>query len=107
PKVPGLVSPQSAGLRYRIQVDGRMEEKAFYRVELVGSEVIVHLNGNHPVSPLFLEAKQRDMRQLQLCEFLILAAARAELSASDNRSRWWFRRFRSGWSDTLATFLGN
>ena len=107
PSLATVEVPSSRGLGYRIQVDAKMEENTFYRVELVGSEVVVHLNGNHPMSPLYLEAKQRDGHQFRLSEFLILAAARAELSASNNRSRWWFRRFRSGWSDALAAFLGN
>lgn len=107
PRITGSTSPKRRALGYRILVDARMEESAFYRVELAGSEVVVHLNGNHPMSSLYLEAKRRDVHQLRLCEFLILAAARAELSASNGRSKWWFRRFRSGWSDTLAAFLGN
>ena len=44
-----------------------------HRVELVGSEVIVHLNGNHPLSTIYLRVKEADGQHLELTEFLILA----------------------------------
>jgi hypothetical protein len=108
--LPDLVSSARTPLRaldYRIEVDAGIVDNTFYRSELNGSTVIVHLNQHHPFARLYLDAKKKNGNDISLIECLILAAVRAELAAKNDRARWWFRHFRSGWSDTLAAFLGN
>jgi Histidine kinase-, DNA gyrase B-, and HSP90-like ATPase len=92
---------------YRIEIDAEMLENGFYRTEIKGSDVVVYLNASHPVTTLYRAAKSGTAGNVEAFEYLILAAARAELAASSNRARWWYRQFRADWSDTLATFLGN
>jgi hypothetical protein len=108
--LPSLMSRHNRPVRdvnYRIEVDPRMKENCFYRSEINGSELVVYLNANHPIAPIYVAARNASAEQVEAFEYLILAAARAELAASSKKARWWFRCFRADWSDTLATFLGN
>lgn len=108
--LPSLLSPENTPLRdlqYRFEIDATMVDNTFYRAELQGPEIAVFLNPHHPVTSRFLAAKGAGGDAVHLCEYLLLAAARAELAATSSKARWWFRHFRTGWSDTLATFLGN
>jgi hypothetical protein len=108
--LPSLMSPQKTpvrDIRYRIEIDSEMVDNSFYRSEIRASEVVVYLNARHPIAPLYTSAKNAATKNIEALEYLILAAARAELSAPTSKARWWFRQFRTGWSDTLAAFLGN
>ena len=108
--LPSLLSPENTALsnvNYRIALDPDMVDSAFYRATLNGQELVVYLNTHHPITPSYLEARTTDASQVKLFEYLLLAAARAELGATSAKARWWFRYFRTGWSDTLAAFLGN
>lgn len=108
--LPSLLSPESKPItdaNYRIEIDPAMVDNTFYRAELNASEIVVYLNPHHPVTPRYVSAKKAAAPHVHLFEYLVLAAARAELAASTDRARWWFRHFRAGWSDTLASFLGN
>jgi hypothetical protein len=108
--LPNLMSPQKTPVRdihYRIEIDSGMIDNSFYRSEINASELVVYLNARHPIAPLYTSAKNAAPSHVEALEYLILAAARAELAAPSSKARWWFRQFRAGWSDTLATFLGN
>jgi len=108
--LPNLLSPGNTSLRnvnYRIEVDPAMVDNAFYRADLKGQELVVRLNPHHPITLSYVAAKAAGESQVRLFEYVLLAAARTELGASSAKERWWFRRFRAGWSDTLAAFLGN
>ncbi len=101
--LPPLQSAQTArSLQYCIEVDPGMVDNSFYRTELRESEIVIYLNSNHPMTPLYVAAKSGGAEAVELLEYLILAAARAELAGKNERARWWFRRFRAGWSDVLA-----
>jgi hypothetical protein len=108
--LPSLLTRQNTpvkGLQYRIEIDRGMVDNSFYRTEVNASDIVVYLNPNHPITPIYTAAKNAAGNHVEPFEYLILAAARAELAASSDKARWWFRQFRTGWSDTLATFLGN
>lgn len=108
--LPSLMTPQKTpmrDIRYRIEIDSGMVDNSFYRSEIRASELVVYLNARHPIAPLYASAKNAATDHVEVLEYLILAAARAELAAPTSKARWWFRQFRTGWSDTLATFLGN
>jgi hypothetical protein len=108
--LPNLMSRHNRPVRevnYRIEVDPGMTDSTFYRSELNGTELVVYLNANHPITPIYLASRNASAKQVEAFEYLILAAARAELAASKGKARWWFRQFRADWSDTLATLLGN
>jgi hypothetical protein len=94
-------------VNYRIEIDTEMADNSFYRSEFKAAELVVYLNANHPIASLYATAKRGCRGHAEAFEYLVLAAARAELAASSSKARWWFRRFRSDWSQTLATFLGN
>lgn len=108
--LPALMEQTKAPVRdpdYRIAIDAGKCDATFFRAELAGSKVSVLLNPNHPITSEYLRAKAIDEAQVRLFEYAVLSAARAELAASSEKQRWWFRSFRTDWSDTLATFLGN
>lgn len=108
--LPSLLSAEKIPIRhlnYRIEIDSSMVDNNFYRAELKDLEILVYLNARHPITARYIAAKKAASHDLQLFEYAVLAAARAELAASTTKARWWFRSFRAGWSDTLAAFLGN
>jgi hypothetical protein len=108
--LPSLLSAQNKpvrDIRYRIEIDSGMSDSSFYRSEMRASELVVYLNARHPIAPLYASAKDAAPNHVAALEYLILAAARAELAAPTKKAQWWFRQFRTGWSDTLATFLDN
>jgi hypothetical protein len=108
--LPSLVSPHNTPVtkvKYRIEIDPTMTENSFYRSEIKGVELVVYLNASHPITPIYATARNAATSEVEAFEYLLLAAARAELAASSNKARWWFRHFRADWSDTLASFLGN
>lgn len=108
--LPTLMSSDNTPVRridYRIEIDPEMTDNSFYRSEIKAAGLVVYLNANHPITPIYSAAKKDASNQVEAFEYLILAAARAELAASSTKARWWFRHFRSGRSDTLAAFLGN
>lgn len=108
--MPSLISPQNtpvSEVHYRIEIDSGMVDNSFFRSEIKASELVVYLNANHPITRMYAAAKNTAETQIEAFEYLVLAAARAELAAPNDKARWWFRHFRIGWSDTLATFLGN
>ncbi|QNI32090.1 ATP-binding protein [Alloacidobacterium dinghuense] len=108
--LPSILTSKRSPVRnpnYLLQIDEETRSTAFFRVELAGSRIAVWLNPNHPITSAYLAAKSEDEGQVELFEYALLFAARVELGACNQKQLWWFRHFRTEWSDALAAFLGN
>jgi hypothetical protein len=103
-----LVAQDGQSLRranYKFTFDEKVSDNSFYVCNLQKGVVLVSLNTSHPFADRYrIEAEDGSRYGI---EALLLAAARVELSAENERARWWFRRFRRQWSDVLAAFLGS
>jgi hypothetical protein len=97
------------GLEYRI-AHKPLEEISFFVPLLWTNELVVLLNEEHPFyerifSPLIC-LDSIDARSFRASlELLLLAAARAECSITDEHSRDWARTLRESWSNALTAFL--
>jgi len=97
------------GVKYRVVVESSLRDNSFYSCRVDGKEIVLALNERHP---FYRKMYAGDNSQISdnerfRIECLLLAAARAELEATSESQRWWYRRKRNGWSNVLATFLGN
>jgi len=95
------------GLEYRVK-SRALETADLYQAELQGSRLTVSLNLTHPLVRSILDPGWRKniLGSEQTLELMVLAAARAELTAtSQRRTAKWTREFRQSWSNILATYL--
>jgi hypothetical protein len=107
--LPPLISHDSTSLRevnYRIEVNREEGDNAFYTCGLEEGTVAIQLNERHPFAAEYKRLRYREAESSRPIEELLLAAARVELGAASKREQWWYRRFRTRWSDVLATFMG-
>jgi histidine kinase/DNA gyrase B/HSP90-like ATPase len=76
----------------------------FFLVKIVGESVVITINTNHPFHDrVYAPACERGQAERFRVECIVLAAARAELSARDHAGR--PASFVEAWSDALAAFL--
>lgn len=118
PPAPTLASRSRSRAQARTLTDGRgllykieevaSSDDAFYSFRLSGRKLILALNTNHPFYNHVFHDKSGDVnRQRYHLECLLLALARAEAGAKNEREIDYARRRRIRWSNVLATFLGN
>ena len=96
-------------VKYRVVVESGLRDNSFYSCRIDGKEIVLALNERHPFYRKMYtgdDSQISDNERFRI-ECLLLAAARAELEATSDSQRWWYRRKRNGWSNVLAAFLGN
>lgn len=82
---------------------------AAFEVAVHGSKLLLLLNARHPLyrdlyGPLATSDSERERDLAKQVALVVLAAARAEVSATRRGGREEVRRFRKEWGDVLATF---
>jgi hypothetical protein len=89
--------------RYELK-SGPLLTGPFFLVKIVGESVVITINTNHPFyERVYVPACERGQAERFRVECIILAAARAELSAREHAGR--SASFVEAWSDALAAFL--
>ena len=114
--MPRLGATKAAARRERLlpplrRLVGRYELKSkplptgpFFLVKIVGESVVITINTNHPFyERVYAPACEKGQAEQFRVECIVLAAARAELSARDQSGR--SASFVEAWSDALAAFL--
>ncbi len=94
---------------YRIIV-GSIDTSAAYEVVVNRGQLTLVLNDHHPLfrdlyEPLSAAAGTQESSNATFLALALLAAARAEASATTSADRAHFGEFRRCWSDVLATFF--
>ena len=96
------------GLEYRLRSQ-KINDECFYTAKIDGARVTVILNAAHPMVRALFDSDQSAGQSVEKIrrnlELLILAAARTELTLTNNKAKTWIKKFRQSWSRTLATFL--
>ena len=98
-----------ASIEYRI-VPAALNETAFFNYARDESRLVLVLNPDHPFYklvywPLLESDNPRDEIVRSQIDLLLLAAARTEALLEDKTELKIAEQLRTGWSDTLATFL--
>lgn len=94
-----------SGLAYRIEARN-LGVPEFYQVRRVDSTVIVTLNKEHAFfEHVYRTLEGRESRERDHLEWMVLAAARADLVAASEAQKEFLLEVRRSWSDALATFL--
>lgn len=105
PRAPAM-SQQSAGeLRYVLRT-APSPDPEFYSMEMSRGVLRLTLNTNHPFfAKVYGTQTSRTPELRSVIESLVVAAARADLEASNSREQRYITRSRRAWSDALAVFL--
>lgn len=104
-----LASGDSEGLQYRI-VQHELKDASFFSFGLKEGLLVLALNPEHPFyrrvyKPLMDDESEQARATRSKIELMLLAAARAEATASRDSQREALAQFRRTWSENLATFL--
>ncbi len=102
-------SPQSATGPYQIVV-ADLPTTAAFEVVRHRDQLVLLFNAGHPLyrdlyGPLAMSDSENDQDIAKRVALAVLAAARAEASATRRSHRDEVRRFRQAWADVLATFF--
>ena len=95
--------------KYRI-ISDTLSETSFYNYARDNGRLVLIINPEHPFykmvyKPLLESDCADDMAMRSKFDLLLLSAARAEAIINDTHGVKFAEKFRSQWSDTLATFL--
>jgi hypothetical protein len=104
-----LANGDGQGLQYRI-VQQELKDTSFFSFGLKDGLLVLALNPEHPFygkvyKPLMDDESDQARATRTQIELMLLAAARAEATASRDSQREALAQFRRTWSDNLATFL--
>jgi len=109
-KTPALrAKKQASGTRYKIS-EGPIDSMEFFKPIYDGDWLVVRINPEHPFykrlyGRLVDSDKPEDKAMREKLELFLLAAARAEVAIKGVQNREAIEKFRTEWSNALATFL--
>lgn len=100
---------QTSGIGYKI-IERAIDTMDFYQPVYDGERLVLLINPEHPFykrlyGRLVESDKAEDKALRERVELFLLAAARAEVAIKGAQNREVIQKFRSEWSNVLATFL--